>query len=120
MRSEDDLKDLFAYELAPFPMSLFTEEGLRKGTKSSLYGIFTPQQEVDLGKRLSAVVDGGYLLHKVFWPETPTTTFSMLCRKYMDFVLNHFGITTSVVFDGYPTERSYQSTKAAERSAAVL
>lgn len=36
---EDDLELFFTYELAPYPLSLFSEEGMRKGTKSSLYYI---------------------------------------------------------------------------------
>ncbi|XP_039282968.1 uncharacterized protein LOC120351076 [Nilaparvata lugens] len=36
-QSDSDIQDLLTYELAPYPMSLFTEEGIRKGTKSSFY-----------------------------------------------------------------------------------
>ncbi|CAH2989439.1 unnamed protein product [Chilo suppressalis] len=43
--SETDLKIFLAYELAPFPLSLFTEEGMRKGTKSLLYNAFEPLTE---------------------------------------------------------------------------
>ena len=35
-QSEKDLKQHFKYELAPYPMSLFCEEGMRKGTKFTL------------------------------------------------------------------------------------
>lgn len=32
--SKDDVQDYLSYDLAPFPMSLFNEDGVRKGTKS--------------------------------------------------------------------------------------
>lgn len=41
-KSEDEIKDYLKYELAPFPLSLFSEAGLRKGTKSPLYSVFAP------------------------------------------------------------------------------
>lgn len=41
-QSDDDLKAYLKFELSPFPMFLFTEKGMRKGTKSSLYTSFTP------------------------------------------------------------------------------
>ncbi|GBM15088.1 hypothetical protein AVEN_150105-1 [Araneus ventricosus] len=44
-QSDDDLKAFFKFELSPFPISLFTGEGMRKGTKSSLYTSFTPITE---------------------------------------------------------------------------
>lgn len=115
-KSEDDLKRLFKFELAPFPMSLFTEEGMRKGTKSAMYSLFTPIEEVNLGNRQCNVIDGGYLLHKVVWNKTPTTTFEMLCSTYINYVQRHFGSNVIVVFDGYPTNAGYQSTKASERA----
>lgn len=33
-QSKDDVQDYLTYELAPFPMSLFNEDGMRNGTKS--------------------------------------------------------------------------------------
>ncbi|GBO37444.1 hypothetical protein AVEN_161634-1 [Araneus ventricosus] len=44
-QSDDDLKAFFKFELSPFPISLFTGEGMRKGTKSSLYTSFSPITE---------------------------------------------------------------------------
>lgn len=34
------LKEHFKYELAAYQMALFTEEGMRKGTKSKFYSAF--------------------------------------------------------------------------------
>ncbi|GBM91411.1 hypothetical protein AVEN_204281-1 [Araneus ventricosus] len=41
-QSDEDLKMFFTFELSPFPLSLFSEEGMRKGIKSSLFSAFTP------------------------------------------------------------------------------
>lgn len=88
---------------------------MRKGKKSALYEAFTPVQEEDLGSRKCAVIDGGYLLHKVVWCKTTSPTFESVCKTYVDYVQTHFGCNAIVVFDGYPSDVAYQSTKAAER-----
>lgn len=121
-QSEDDLKELFAYELAPFPMSLFSEEGMRKNAKSTLYdAAFTPiQEDVNLGSRRACVIDGGYLLHKVVWGKTTTPTFESVCHSYIQYVKNHFDTNVTLVFDGYPTGISHQSTKSAERGRRAM
>uniref|UniRef100_A0A8D8YJ99 Uncharacterized protein n=1 Tax=Cacopsylla melanoneura TaxID=428564 RepID=A0A8D8YJ99_9HEMI len=123
-QTEEHLKNIFQYELAPHPMSLFTEDGIRKGTKSTLYdAAFTPlhQGQVNLGRRRSSVIDGGHLLHKVVWSRsTRLDTFQTVCRMYVTYVKRRFGSSVTVVFDGYPTDVSYQSTKSAERSRRAL
>lgn len=37
---EDELETFFVYELAPYPLSLFDEVGMRKTMKSALYNCF--------------------------------------------------------------------------------
>lgn len=108
------MKDYLEFELAPFSLSLFSEEGMRKGTKSSLYAILTPLQEgVELGANAINVVDGGYLLHKVVWHRNDC--FGSICEKYVQYVKNHYGSRVVVVFDGYPFNGEKKSTKSAER-----
>lgn len=120
-QSQDDLKNLFKYELALFPMSLFTEEGMHTGRKSMMYEAFNPiQEQVDLGSRKCNVIDGGYLLHKVVWSKSNEATFQVVCQNYVDYVQRHFGSNAIVVFDGYPVGINYQSTKAAERHRRSL
>lgn len=115
-QSEADLRNLFKYELAPFPMSLFTEEGMHKSTKSKLYDAFLPiAGEVDFGARKCNVIDGGFLLHRVVWSKSSEATFQVVCQNYVDYVKRHFGSNAIVVFDGYPSGISYQSTKAVAR-----
>lgn len=61
-QSGKELKEHFKYELAPYPMALFTEEGMRKGTKSTFYSAFTPlPQNISVGANTFVVVYGGYL-----------------------------------------------------------
>lgn len=40
IRSINDMKQYLKFELSPFPLSLFTENGLRKNVKSDLYKLF--------------------------------------------------------------------------------
>lgn len=61
-----DVKAYLGYELAPFPLSLLAEDGMRKGTKSSLFNAFTPvERSSNISARSHFVIDGGLLLHKV-------------------------------------------------------
>ncbi|KAG5886900.1 hypothetical protein JTB14_003801 [Gonioctena quinquepunctata] len=113
--SETDLKKFLAYELAPFPLSLFTEEGMRKGTKSLLYNAFEPLTgNFQPGDRHHHIIDGGFLLHKVVWGRVET--FDLICKKYVAYVQQHFGETVTIVFDGYPTDMRLAGTKTSERA----
>jgi hypothetical protein len=40
-QSDQELEEYLTYELSPYPMSLFEEDGMRKTSKSSLYKAFT-------------------------------------------------------------------------------
>ena len=93
-----DLKSYLSYELAPYPLALFNEVGMRKNTKSELYAVFRDSQPMDV-HNYHYVVDGGYLLHKVVWP--PQQTFGNLLSIYLEYVKKHFGQNVSVIFDGY-------------------
>ena len=98
-------------------MAQFSDEGMRKGTKSTLYSAFTPvQSEVMLGSKKCTVIDGGYLLHKVVWNKTSAVNFGAVCKTYVEYVQRHFGSNAVVVFDGYSDESTQQSTKSWERS----
>ncbi|GBP82936.1 hypothetical protein EVAR_99727_1 [Eumeta japonica] len=91
-----DVKEYLKYELAPFPLSLFAEDGMRKGTKSSLFNAFTP---VDRSSNISArshfVIDGGFPLHKVIWDRN--SSFKDITTKYVKYVQEHFGLSASIV-----------------------
>ena len=62
---EDELEKFFAYELAPYPLSLFDAVGMRKTIKSALYNCFEYLNfEIDNTNAIY-IIDGGYLLHRV-------------------------------------------------------
>lgn len=61
------MKKYLDYELAPFPLSLFMENGLRKNVKSQLYDEFRVIDAPPIFDNTIHVVDGGFLLHKVVW-----------------------------------------------------
>lgn len=112
-KSDEQLKEFFHYELAPYPLSLFDAFGLRKTPKSVLYDLFTPLNEVNL-EGAAFVIDGGFLLHRVVWKNGET--FQLILTKYVDYLKRHYNRSaTSVVFDGYPEDQPTKSIKSAER-----
>ncbi|KYN23238.1 hypothetical protein ALC57_04348 [Trachymyrmex cornetzi] len=64
-KDEEELKGFFQYELAPYPLSIFNENGMRKNTKSDFYDLFIPLTKNPVFKNTFYVIDGGFLLHKV-------------------------------------------------------
>ncbi|GBM48270.1 hypothetical protein AVEN_108699-1, partial [Araneus ventricosus] len=102
-KSDDDLKAFFKFELSPFPISLFTGESMRKGTKSSLYTSFSPiTEDVKSERSQYVVVDGGHLLHKVVWRQQ--ATFGAIADRYVHYLRNNYGQDIAVIFYGYPDD----------------
>ncbi|GBN70403.1 hypothetical protein AVEN_134750-1 [Araneus ventricosus] len=103
----------FTFELAPFPLSLFSEEGMRKGTKSSLFSEFTPTKIDGVqGKNNFVVMNGGHLLHKVVWQWN--MNYGDIAKSYLTYLQTHYGSNVVVVFDGYPSDVTGKNTKSAE------
>ncbi|GBL88779.1 hypothetical protein AVEN_158909-1 [Araneus ventricosus] len=112
-QSDDDLKAFFKFQLSPFPISLFTGEGMRKGTKSSLYTSFSPiTEDVKPEGSQYVMVDGGHLLHKIVWRQQ--ATFGAIADRYVQYLNNKYGQDMAVIFDGYPDDDK-KSTKNCER-----
>lgn len=112
--TEQNLKNHFTYELTPFPLALFTEEGMRKGTKSTLYNAFLLlEKDIHLGSNRMEIMDGGFLLHRVVWDRN--ITFKQICQKYVRYVQDYFGQNVTVVFDGYPDDLACLGMKSCER-----
>lgn len=67
---------------------------------------------------LTYVVDGGWLLHKVFWPHEET--YLQIFSIYHTFLLTYFGADAIVVFDGYNNEligmKSYKRYRRKEKN----
>jgi len=69
---EDHLQQVLQYELAPYPLALFDDIGMRKTKKSSLFDCFIPVY-VELNPANDTyIVDGGFLLHRVIWNRDDT------------------------------------------------
>lgn len=118
-QSDEEMQSFFNYELSPFPMSMFSQEGMRKGTKSSFYAAFTPVDiENTQGKSKFVVVDGGHLLHKVVWPKT--SSFETVAARYVQYLDARYGQNVAVVFDGYPSEAEHKGTKSSERDRRAM
>lgn len=109
-KSDQHLQQYLQYELAPFPLSLFNESGMRKTKKSSLYEAFSPVTDVI---NFVHVIDGGYLLHRIAWRQQET--FAQILDKYVDYIKKYYKSNSFVIFDGYPDEARVHSTKSAER-----
>ena len=72
----DDLSDYFKYEIAPYPLSLFTNSGMRKNIKSNLYEEFTYVDEDVLKKTDCFIIDGGYVFHAVKCNKNNSRTYA--------------------------------------------
>lgn len=108
-KSEEELQDFFKYELAPYPLSLFDDAGMRKSAKSTLYKLFKPTN-ISLNKETSLyIVDGGMLIYKVKWQTN--CKFQAILTNYTVYLKRNFCNNIIVVFDSYNGE----STKVVER-----
>lgn len=110
--TNEDLKLYLEYELAPFPLALFSEGGMRKSTKSALYKLFNTTTKDVRVAQLYIIFDGGLLLHKIIWQKG--AKILTICDSYINFITkNYHGRGCTVVFDGYSS--STLSTKLAEQ-----
>lgn len=109
-QTDEDLKQYLQYELAPFPLALFDEAGMRKTKKAVLYNILKPTLNNNL-QDFDIVIDGGFLLHRVIWLRG--STISTICEAYVNYIYRHYnGKSCTIVFDGYNSSNA--TTKTAE------
>lgn len=97
---KDLMKDAISFELSPYPMALFNDSGIMRGSnKSDLYKYLnkTTYAKKDFTD-VRFVIDGGYLLHKVVWPKT--CTFQEVFEVYESFIVKHYSSDATIVFDG--------------------
>lgn len=59
------------------------------------------------------IVDGGYLLHKVIWPQN--NSYFEIANNYSSYLKKHYGTNVAVIFDGYPSDPAQRGTKSSER-----
>ena len=122
--TEHERRKCFEYELAPQPLSLFTETSMRKANKSDLCTAF--EKRVACRDTLpiqvtTYVVDGGHLLHRVLW-QCPAT-FSSLYVQYVSYINRHYGMTVTIVFDGYsdtiPNTKDHEHNRRAQKGGCA-
>ncbi|CAG9769757.1 unnamed protein product [Ceutorhynchus assimilis] len=103
-KTPEEIKHCFKYELSPYPLSLFKDGNLRKGTKSQLL------QELDKIYKPESmphsdtvyVIDGGFLLHKVSWQKP--ASYNDIFLQYVNYVIHNYNKDCVIVFDGYTKE----------------
>lgn len=116
-KDSDDLVDYFKYELAAYPLALFTTTGMRKAVKSALYEEFSTVDEQELASTDCFVIDGGYLLHSVSWKKTGSLTYLDVCNAYINYVQKNFKTERKVVvFDGYDDPNSIKESEHQRRN----
>lgn len=109
-KSDEELQFYLKFELAPYPLSLFDDSGMRKTAKASLYSLFETL-DITLDKNNSLyVIDGGMLLYRVKWQAN--CKYEDIFQQYITYLRRNFGNHIIVVFDSYDE----QSTKIVERN----
>ena len=98
----ENLQDIFEYELCSFPPSLFENKTTpRLAHKASLadalWKLMPPAMSMPT-EDIQYVLDGGALLHRIPWSRG--STYDDICQQYSRYVIHHYGQPT-VVFDGY-------------------
>lgn len=115
--NQEDMKIFLQHELAPFPLSLFTENGFRKNIKSHFYKEFTSTPSLPDSDETVTVVDGGFLLHKAVWEKNDTV--ENITNTYLQYVQSHYGENTHIVFDGYPDAEETETPTAEKHSSST-
>ena len=112
LKNQEDMKIYLQHELAPFPLFLFDENGMRKTQKSNFYDNFAclSQAPVISANNAVYVLDGGSLLHRVVWQRNEL--MKDIIDKYVQYV--HQYKKALIVLDGYPEDNS-SSLKTWER-----
>ena len=116
----DDIEENFSFELTPEPTSLFKQGMMRKPTKANLRNhLIESENPVTLDVRDVCIIDGGMLLHKVYWPKS---TFSDVLDQYISYLRRRCATyqTVSCVFDGYSNDASTKSQEHQRRAERHL
>src|SRR6218665_19439 len=120
MQRSAELKPFFDFELTPVPTALFTTDGcLRKCNKFVLARELKKNiQESCATEPRTYVVDGGFLLHRVNWQQM--VTYADTFQRYVQYVISHFGMNVTIVFDGYcngPNMKDHEHDRWSLRAA---
>ena len=96
-----DLSAFFEYELTPTPTFIFKDGYLPRANKSDLSRALTKNSTKlsEASTQTSYVVDGGALLHRVYW--NVPATYAEILMQYTSYLDNKYGKGCLIVFDGY-------------------
>jgi len=114
VKTDEELKECFKFELSPIPLSLFDKAGhMRKTQKSILYNNFpTITYSYDVQEEsIIHVIDGGFLLNSVVWGSN--LKYRNIFEAYIIYIKKHYGSNCVVVFYGYTN--SDNNIKSSER-----
>ena len=95
-----DLSAFFEYELTPTPTFLFRDGYLPRANKSDLSRALTKNSTKlsEASTKTSYVVDGGALLHRVYW--NVPATYAEILMQYTSYLDKKYGKGCLIVFDG--------------------
>ena len=115
-------QDLVGYELAPFPMPMFTETGEMRTAKNKSVLKNTLQKECSLRGQSeeikTVVIDGSAVLYTIGWPKPPGTVNDYITkfRKYIEYQLSRNDVY--LIFDRY-RDFSAKSVTRSNRGAGL-
>ena len=96
-KPENEIVDLFRYEMAPYPMALFKDGIMRTAKRSKLKKLLMESVNCVEAPQTVHIVDRGALFWCCDWKKDET--FEIIFRRFSQFLL-HLEIDI-IVFDGY-------------------
>lgn len=117
----DDMTNCFEYELTPEPTSLFKDGLMRKPNKAQLGKELVKDSEIlsESSEGTIYVLDGGALLHRVFW--NVPATYSNIMEQYCTYISRKYGNHVHIVFDGYKSSiKDHEHQRRGKTSANIV
>ena len=89
-QQQANVAEHFAYELTPYPATLFKDGYMCKPVQSNLYtSLASGLMDAALPTASVFVVDGGCLLHRIPW--TRGSTLEHILQQHVQYTLKNFG-----------------------------
>jgi len=116
----DDMTNCFEYELTPEPTSLFKDGLMRKPNKAQLGRELIKESEIlrESNENTIYVLDGGALLHRVFW--NLPATYTKIMEQYCTYISKKYGNHVHIVFDGYKSSIKDQEHQRRGKTSANI
>lgn len=115
VEKKEDMKYYLRYELAPYPLSIFDDAGMRKAQKNNFSDNFDRTEEIPSAGNAFNVIDDNFLLYRIQWHQNESTR--KILDLYVNYVKGNFSLDSYIVFDALPNERisSIRNTPAVLR-----